>query len=582
MSDGNAVITPAAGERWRGPLLALCAFSFFFIAANVYTDTHLNADAGLSAEPTRTPLIDRVTAAPGGDAARGGIQTGDLIDVSRLDPAVRYRIYNGFRVDEPVAVAVRRGYRDLVVTIVPRYVAPVSWETWLAYAGEVWITLFCAILAWRRSNSAAARALVLYLLLTFVVSQAFGDVSTPWPWLDYACLAVKGVLFPLGFAFIPLYAGQFARPISALRRSLTVFAFTVAAVAAGCAQWFYLAATRGRIDPFMQVLLIRSSPLSRFAFVVLLVTALAALLAALRASRDAERTRLIWGISGIAPFVVWGAIAAMAGESIPLVTFEVIGGICWFVTPAILTYSLVNRRLFDIGFLVNRAAVFTGVSVVVVGAFILVEWLLSDWLRDASHTTNVLVSGGLALMLGLSIRFVHIRIDRAVDNVFFRRRHEDERAIRTFAAEASYIGDPEILLERARAVLDRHTNAGSVEIVLKYDENDPAIVRMRAFPQPLDLHGFLTALHGDMAFPMIARGRFIGAIVLGARASGETYAPDEVSAISVLAHSTATALDAFGSHDGSDTVSERILTSIDALRSEILRRLPAVGPDTVV
>jgi hypothetical protein len=136
-------------------------------------------------------------------------------------------------------------------------------------------------------------------------------------------------------------------------------------------------------------------------------------------------------------------------------------------------------------------------------------------------------------------------------------------------------------LDRAADVLHEHTNAATVEIVLQYDEDDAAIVRMRAFPQPLDLHGFPTSLHGDIAFPMRARGRFIGAVVLGARTSGETYAPDEISAISLLAHNVASALDAFGSRDV-DSGTERIIASIEALRAEIVRRLPPVEPDTVV
>lgn len=555
-------------------LLALCGLGFFLIAVNFYVDTHLNADIGYSASRTATPLLDRVTVVPGGDAARSGLQTGDLVDVSHLSPAERYRLYSGLRVNEPIVFAARRGSHALTVKVVPQYVPPISWFWWLNYAGEVWITLFCTILAWRRANSAAARALVLYLMLTLVVGQGFGDISTPWPWFDYAGLSTKGVIFLLGLACIAVYAEQFGRPVSAGRRALTIFAFAVAAFGIVVGEWFYVSVTRGRIDPFVGTLLVRASPLNRIAFVALGLTVLAALLSALRVSRGVERTRLVWGVLGLAPILVWGIVASVAGESIPLLAFAAISAACWFATPAILTYSLLNRRLFDIGFIVNRAAVFTGVSIVVLGTFTLVEWLLGDWLRDASHATNVVVSGGLALALGLSIRAVHGRIDRAVDNVFFRQRHDDEQAIRTFAQEANYIGDAELLLDRASAVLQRHTDAASVDIVRGYDDDDPAIVRMRAFPHPLDLHGFQTKLCGDLAFPMVARGRFIGAVVLGARNSGETYAPDEVSAIRLLAHNLATALDAFGSRNGTDSATDRIIASIDALRTEIVRRFP--------
>jgi hypothetical protein len=224
-----------------------------------------------------------------------------------------------------------------------------------------------------------------------------------------------------------------------------------------------------------------------------------------------------------------------------------------------------NRRLVDIGFIINRAAIFTGVSIVVLGAFVLLESLFSDWFRDANHTTNVLVNAGLALSLGFSVHFLHARIDRVVDNIFFRKRHEDEQAIRAFAHEAPFITDRATLLQRSIAVLERHTDTASVAVVLDdgdgrfaaiddnepaIDENDPAIVRLRATHKTTDLHDLGSQLHGDLAFPIVSRGRFLGAVVLGARRSGEAYAPDESHAISTLAHSLGSALDVLSASNG--------------------------------
>jgi hypothetical protein len=188
----------------------------------------------------------------------------------------------------------------------------------------------------------------------------------------------------------------------------------------------------------------------------------------------------------------------------------------------------------------------------------------------------VLVSGGVALALGLSIRFVHGRVDLLVDRVLFRRRHEDEEALRRFSSEIPYVTDRDILLRRAGQTLEGHTDATSVEIVLRFDDNDPAIVRLRANPQVLDLHGMETALRGDIGFPMTARGQLLGVIVLGARRSGERYAPDDISAISQLATSLGGALDIFTTRDGKDGALERLVASVDALREEVVRRFPAI------
>jgi hypothetical protein len=264
----------------------------------------------------------------------------------------------------------------------------------------------------------------------------------------------------------------------------------------------------------------------------------------------------VWATLAFAPSFLWAAAADVFPALAP--ARDVGTNVCFLVMPVVLTYSLLSRKLVDIGFIVNRAAVFTVASVMLFGSFVLLESVFSDWLKDASRTTNVLVGAGLALLLGFSVRFVHARADRIVDNVFFRKRHEDELAIRMFAHEAPFITDGATLLARAVTVLDRHTDAASVKILLAdaagrldtLDVDDPAVVRLRATHETVDLHDLDSGMQGDLAFPIVARGELRGAIVLGARRSGEAYAPDEADAVTSLAHSLGAALEVLSANDG--------------------------------
>ncbi len=567
--------------KWRPWLLALCALGLALTAANVFTDLTVSGSLGLSGTPTAVAFVDRLVVRPGGAAAESGIRTGDLLDWRRLPPAVRFRLYYGARVGEPLALPVVRNGVGRTVTVVTHRAAGIDWTGWLFYVGMVWIALCCALIAWRRSESAEARLLIFYLLGVFVVSQGFGDIITPWPVVDHIGLLVKGLIFVPSFVFLALYAACFATPVSGARRALVALAiaFTAIATVRGLVVRFEL--WNGAMSPFTPILLVRADPLARLFEGGGLLAVMLSLLAALGASRGAERTRLLWAVAAVLPALIWIFIVLATGELIPTAVFAIISALWWFATPAIISYSLLNRRLFDIGFVFNRAAVFAGVSVVLLGAFVLVEWLLTDWLSTAGHATNVLVSGGVALGLGLSIRFVHGRVDRVVDRVFFRKRHEDEEAIRAFAHETPYITDPDILLRRATETLTRHTNATSVDIMLHYDENDPAIVRLRANPHALDLHGLETSLRGNVAFPMTARGQLLGVVVLGARRSGETYAPDETSAISQLAASLGAALDVFATRNGKGAVEDHVVASIAALREELVSAVTALGREIV-
>ena len=161
------------------------------------------------------------------------------------------------------------------------------------------------------------------------------------------------------------------------------------------------------------------------------------------------------------------------------------------------------------------------------------------------------MSGALALALGLSIHPIHVRVDRLIDASFFRKRHEAEQALRTFAKEAAFITDPDTLIVRSREVLERNADCSWVDIALfdgvsRYgdvDENDPAIVTLRTSHQMVNLHSTDSVLRGEFAFPMSARGRLVGVLVIGPKRLGESYAPDECEAIAALAHGVGMAFD---------------------------------------
>src|SRR6185312_5089656 len=98
------------------------------------------------------------------------------------------------------------------------------------------------------------------------------------------------------------------------------------------------------------------------------------------------------------------------------------------------------------------------------------------------------------------------------------------------------------------------------------DENDPALVALRAWHKPIDLDRFPnSSLHGQFAFPMVARGELLGALVCGNKADSEVYAPDESEALQMLASGVGSALGLF-SRDGS-TSNGSLTGAIEELRA---------------
>ncbi|HEY6237010.1 MAG TPA: hypothetical protein VIW69_18050, partial [Candidatus Elarobacter sp.] len=179
-----------------------------------------------------------------------------------------------------------------------------------------------------------------------------------------------------------------------------------------------------------------------------------------------------------------------------------------------------------------------------------------------SHVTSATLELMLALVLGFSLRGIHSRVDAFIDDLFFRSRHENERALKTLAREVAYVTDPRVALARTHAELVARTGASGAAVYVvtgpdalrvdpaesvapdRVDVDDPALVRMRATRLPVTLAGVASALAGDHAFPMCVRDTVTGALVLGAKTNGEAYAPDELATIETVVLALGNALDA--------------------------------------
>ncbi len=530
---------------------------------------------------------------PGGASDRAGIRAGDLIDVRRSALIERFSLFGQPLNGRAVTLWLRRGSSTIPIAVVPQPIdLPRRWDALLNWPGMVWLVCFAGLIAWRRSNVREMRMLALVLVsLAFWMNTDRYSYAAPWTW-TYVAAASLNAFGPLSVALWAAFAGCFAEPLSPLRKTAAriCYAFVAVAVVLHIAQVFAIVTLQ--IDPVALFANAVTIPLG-----LGMLAALACSVLAIAASARSERQRASWLL--IPPAVLFFAFYGQKNDQ-PLVTsyaawlaLNYLSVFIIFATPVVLTYVALSRRLMDIGFVLNRAVVFGIVSTIVVGAFVLAEWITSEWFVNASHTSGALAGAAVALALGLSMRFIHKYVDRFVDRVFFRKRHEDEAALRDFAHEAAYITDQTILLERAVTAVRKHTDAGSADILITegtglysstgtngvpatvLGENDPVIVALRAWRKPVDLHRVDgSALAGELAFPMISRGELVGTLVCGPKRDGEAYAPDESDALLALAHGVGTALDALSKGNGSSDASlratlEQILERQDAM----MRRL---------
>jgi hypothetical protein len=577
---------------WRPLLLAICALAALVQIANVVDATGMGgappwqgwwgANFGASSKPFYLTVtsVDRA-----GPAARAGLRRGDLIDVRANALVERYSVFGAPLNGRPLVLSLHRGLLQEKVTVRPQ-VPNLTWNFWLATFAAFWLLLFATLIAWRGADMPQMRLLSLWIV-TFVLTGALLGFAAPWAWVYVLLNLSVSVVAPLSVALLAAFASGFAPPLSRPRRISQWLCYTFLAIFAAISFVGTAGVITLRFDPLP--LVVGNAGLASVAAAVLMA-ALCGLLA-IAASRGVERQRAVWTLVPLAAFYCFfivGVIATSSSTYADSIVLGLVSTLVLLTAPVALTYAALSRRLIDVGFFLNRAAVFAIVSSIVIGAFILGEWAAGVWLASTTHTASAIMGMLVALGLGISLRYIHGYVERFVDRVFFRKRHEDELALRRFAHEASYISDRSTLLDRAVRTVKEHTSAYDTAVLVrngaaayafatdgpraKVSENDPGIVALRAWNKPIDLHMFPDSqLRGEFAFPMISRGDLVGALICGPKRDGEAYAPDESEALLALAHGVGTALDTLSSQSSGDIES---LREMQALMLRELQNLP--------
>jgi hypothetical protein len=595
-------------SRWL--LLCLCAFGAAWIVAAAASNFGVRGFAygwyDVDTFATTQPYVVRFDSPqPDGAGARAGIRAGDLLDLREQPAEVRWWLAFQPIAGRPITLQLRRDAKPLSIAIVPSTVWDGDWRlkilTILVQTlSSVWFVGCATILVLRRASLREARILALILLsmglsnnyFTLPSAQAAGAI----------CMFSQIVCYDIAWILLVILGSGFGARTMARRIFETVAYAFVGLQLIGITAFSYGLQTL-KIDPML-------FGQNNFALGVEWTTAINTVVAAaitgvviwaVAVTPKAERARAAWLLLPVS--IAMLSFTAFNTIGLDLVHFWsatqasiLLGTVCNIAGALAVTYALLRRRVLDLGFFLSRTIVVATISLIVVAAFVLLEWMLGNVVAGVSHTTGIVANAALALVLGLSLHFIHQRVDLAVDSIFFRKRHEDERQLRDYAKEAAFVTDVPVLLDQTIVRLERHTDARGAAILVDgagvftaarsygdsqrvpVSENDEAILALKAWHRPLDPHHYRTDLQGALALPMLARGRLLGVLLLDERTGGESYAPDEVEALSTLAQGVGSSLDALTVSGSSANALLGLTDAINRLREDISQRLPAPTP----
>ena len=503
-----------------------------------------------------------------GLAVRGGIvHPGD--ELRLLDPSPMRRI-SVVAPGAPVRyLDLRNGASVTLTDTLPRAFDPKLWKLL-----RVAIEITALVLLLMRGTMPVVVGLATFLFMSLFTYPAMSGAFLG-SWWQAAYTALGSALVAVGRIGLVVLAAGFS-PTSRTRRvavrvlvalSLGWIAWTVAAAAIGilAGQTAYI----GRVDSVAELIL-STGALALFARGILRTS-------------GTERRRVVV----LALAVVIGSstdLYTLFGPSLYNDTQAFIGLVAHLVMTVGLAYAILVDRMFDIGFVINRAVAFAAASVIVIALFILIESVIGKQ-AEKLGSQGTTIGMALAVVIGLSLRPLHKRVDDFVDHVFFAVRHRNANAIRRFGAECDDIETRERLLERtvetvrrfgrvdgcAIVLADEHGNlceSNAADFHVRPLERDSLVtLRLRSSRLPLERGAGSPLDVADAAFPIRGRNRLAGALLCKLPTHAEPYSPEEFQALERLAHHIASALLAIDAADAAGLREENAALRERARRS---------------
>jgi hypothetical protein len=154
-------------------------------------------------------------------------------------------------------------------------------------------------------------------------------------------------------------------------------------------------------------------------------------------------------------------------------------------------------------------------------------------------------------------------VEHFVEQIFFRKWHHNEAALRRFVKQASHITELAPLVDAYTSALQRFIGGGGgcaiyqrapdgiyvsigaimTDLPLEIDFNDALVVEMRAEQLPVSNQDTHSSMPFALALPILHRGQLDGFVLLGAKNNQESYRPDEVEVLAFAAHQIGLDLD---------------------------------------
>ncbi|MBV8489077.1 MAG: hypothetical protein JO199_01015 [Candidatus Eremiobacteraeota bacterium] len=324
------------------------------------------------------------------------------------------------------------------------------------------------------------------------------------------------------------------------------------------AEWRYAGAT-GML-PWWSLYSDQIVPLLAFAFGTLILAKNYSV------ALPAERKR--WGFLAVGTIASFVAYAVYFVPGVPFVVGQVVG-FAVVLMPICVAYSVFQLRVIDVSFVLNRALVYSSISVAVIAFISLLDWLFSRVLSVGRFAIGVELLATIAI--GFLLDRINRFVERGVEGLFFRTRRNAEAFLKRVASALPYATEegaisqglvdvPAETLQLVAAALYRRsfdekrfegvaTSANTPVAPPGFDAGHLLPRMLLSSERPVWLDEVRSQLDPEnaamyvLAIPVTVRHELVSFALYGAHANGAQLDPEEVELLSHLAQEASRAYD---------------------------------------
>ena len=219
----------------------------------------------------------------------------------------------------------------------------------------------------------------------------------------------------------------------------------------------------------------------------------------------------------------------------------------------LLGFAILKKRIFNFSFVLNRALLYSFLSVSLLIAFYAAKGALEAIVKPTTTEAGTAISAGVAFLIYLAFHHVYDHVKEYMEHWLFKSWHHNEQQLKGFVRRAAFIEDDNKLREGFLSALNDFGHGCDIAFFEKKVENDQItyvkslgnniaipIVISGDDPWVLTLRDeesmVIPASHSNEAvpsrlFPQFHRGELLGFVWIGSKSDGENWRPDEESVL---------------------------------------------------